>query len=280
MNSSHKAEILRKLHSGPEPLILPNAWDCASARIFEEAGFPAIATTSAGVAFSLGYPDGQHIPQEEMLSAVTRIARCVGVPVTADLEAGYGDVSATAAALVESGAVGLNIEDIDDPESKELVALPEQVKRIRTVRRVGTELGVNIVINARTDYYLAQIGAPAERFEAACKRLQHYIDAGADCVFMPGIADANLIRDFVERLQFPLNVLAGPGTPAIEDLKRLGVARLSMGSGITRATMGLTRQIATELRATGEYRAMFAAAMPYAEANALFERARISQASK
>ncbi|HSU30707.1 MAG TPA: isocitrate lyase/phosphoenolpyruvate mutase family protein [Bryobacteraceae bacterium] len=271
IDSHKKAEILRDLHRGPEVLILPNAWDSASARIFEEAGFPAIATTSGGVAFSLGYPDGQHIPQAEMIDAVTRIARCVRVPVTADLEAGYGDMARTAAALVESGAVGLNLEDIDKQGSKQLVKLAEQVERIRTLRRTGDELGVHIVINARTEYYLAQIGDPEERFDAACHRLKHYIDAGADCVFVPSITDANLIQRFVNVLEFPLNVLVGPGTPSVARLKELGVARLSVGSGITRSTMGLTRRIADELMGAGEYQTMLAGAMPYAEANELFK---------
>jgi 2-methylisocitrate lyase-like PEP mutase family enzyme len=271
MHSRQKAEVLRKLHKGPELLVLPNAWDCASARIFEEAGFPAIATTSGGVAFSLGYPDGQHISQTEMIEAVKKIARSVGVPVTADLEAGYGDVAWTAAALVESGAVGLNLEDIDERGSKQLVELSEQVERIRTLRRIGDELGVHIVINARNEYYLAQIGDPEKRFDAACHRLKRYIDAGADCVFVPGITDANLIQRFVRALQFPLNVLVGPGTPPIARLKELGVARVSVGSGIARSTMGLTRRIAEELRNTGEYQTMLAGAIPYPEANELFK---------
>ncbi len=272
MNSAQKAEKLRALHKGPEVLVLPNAWDCASARIVEEAGFPVIATTSAGVAFSLGCPDGQRISQPDMLAAVKRIARSVSVPVTADLEAGYGDVAGTAAALVKSGAVGLNIEDIDDSESKQLVELSEQVQRIRAIRQVAEGLGVPIVINARTDYYLAQIGEPKDRFEAACHRLKQYIQAGADCVFVPGITDRTLIRNFVEALQFPLNVLVGPETPPIQDLQALGVARVSLGSGIIRSTMELTRRIAQELKTTGSYRAIFETSMPYSEANRLFER--------
>lgn len=151
MNSAQKAGVLRNLHRGPEILVLSNAWDCASARIFEQVGFPAIATTSAGVAFSLGYPDGQHISRAEMLGSVTRIARCVSVPVTADLEAGYGDIAATAAELIESGAVGLNLEDRDDHGSRDLVEISQQVERIRTVRRIGDEARVPLVLNARTD---------------------------------------------------------------------------------------------------------------------------------
>jgi len=250
---------------------LPNAWDCASARIFEQAGFPAIATTSAGIAFSLGYPDGQHISRDEMLARVKKIAGRVSVPVTADLEAGYGDPAGTAAALLESGAVGLNLEDRDDPESGELVGISQQIERIQAVRRVGDEARVPIVINARTDYYLGQIGDPSERFAATCERLQRYIDAGADCVFVPGITDQNLIRRFVEALHFPLNVLAGVGTPPVQRLKELGVARLSMGSGIMRATMGLTRRIAQELKSVGTYEAMLEHPLAFDDSNRLFE---------
>ncbi len=169
-----KAEQLRSLHRGPEVLALPNAWDCASARIFEELKFPAIATTSAGVAHSLGYPDGQNIPAEEMYAVVSKIARCVDVPVTADLEGGYGDIGETASALQESGAVGLNLEDILGQGAESLASIDEQVKRIAAIRASGP-----VVINARTDLYLLQIGDEATRFERACERLKAYRDAGA-----------------------------------------------------------------------------------------------------
>src|SRR5271165_2036644 len=175
-----KADKLRALHHGPEILVLPNAWDCASARIFEELGFPAIATTSAGVSFSLGYPDCQRIPGKEMLAAVARIARCVDLPVTADLEGGYGDISETAAALLESGAVGLNLEDILGQGPESLASIDEQTTRIAAVRKTG------VVVNARTDLYLLQIGDASTRFDQACERLKAYRDAGADCLFIPG----------------------------------------------------------------------------------------------
>src|SRR5580700_567353 len=170
-----KTEKLRALHHGPDILVLPNAWDCASARIFEELGFPAIATTSAGVAFSLGYADEQKIPGKEMLAAVAKIARSVDVPVTADLEGGYGDIGETAAALLESGAVGLNLEDILGQGPESLASVDEQVSRIAAVRRTGA------VVNARTDLYLMQIGDASTRFDRASERLKAYRDAGADC---------------------------------------------------------------------------------------------------
>ena len=268
---NEKAEFFRSLHRRPEILVLPNAWDCSSARIFELGGFPAIATTSAGIAFSLGYSDGEQIPQDLMLTAVSRISKSVDVPVTADLEAGYGDVAKTTAGLIAAGAVGLNLEDMDH-ESQSLAPIPAQVEKITIVRRIAAGLGVNVVINARTDVFLAQIGEPPTRFARACERLQAYIAAGADCVFVPGLSDENIIRRVVETLKFPLNILAGANLPTIPRLRELGVARVSVGSGIMRATLGLTRRIAQELKQSGTYTALLDGTMPFAEANALFEK--------
>jgi 2-methylisocitrate lyase-like PEP mutase family enzyme len=258
-----KTDKLRALHHAPEILVLPNAWDCASARIFEELGFPALATTSAGVAFSLGYADGQNIPAKEMLAAVARIAKCVNVPVTADLEGGYGDIAETAAALMESGAVGLNLEDGPEP----LASIDEQVSRIAAVRKTGP-----VVINARTDLYLLQIGDPATRFDRACERLKAYRDAGADCLFIPGIVAEDLIARFVDALEFPINILAVSGTPPVARLKELGVARISVGSGMMRSAMGHTRRIAEALKDTGKWDKMIEGSIPFNEANALFTR--------
>ena len=268
---NEKAELFRSLHRGPEILVLPNAWDCASARIFHLAGFPAIATTSAGIAFSLGYTDGERIPQDLMLATVARICAAVPLPVTADLESGYGDVAKTTSGLIAAGAVGLNLEDMNH-ESGALVPVAAQIERIAMVRRIATGLGVKVVINARTDVFLAQIGEPSTRFERACERLQAYIAAGADCVFLPGLADENVIRRVIETLKFPLNVLAGANSPTIPRLRELGVARVSVGSGIMRASLGVTRRIAQELKASGTYTALLEGAMPFAEANALFEK--------
>jgi 2-methylisocitrate lyase-like PEP mutase family enzyme len=259
-----RAEKLRALHHGPEVLVLPNAWDCASARIFEELGFPAVATTSAGVAFSLGYADGQNISGKEMLAAVARIARSVDVPVTADLEGGYGDIGETAAALLESGAVGLNLEDILDHGPESLASIDEQVSRIAAVRKTG------VVVNARTDLYLMRIGDDATRFDRASERLKAYRDAGADCLFIPGIASEDLIASFVEALEFPINVLAVAGTPPIARLKELGVARVSVGSGMMRSAMGHTRRIAEALKNTGQFDQMLEGSIPFTEANGLF----------
>ena len=260
--SAEKAELFRALHHGPDVLVLPNAWDCVSARIFEEAGFPAIATTSAGIANAMGYPDGQRIPREEMLAVVKRIAGCVTVPVTADLEGGYDDIAGTIARLLETGAIGLNLEDAErDPA--------QHAQTIATARRAAHDLEVNVVINARTDIYLAGVGDPASRFKRACERSNAYSASGADCVFIPAVKDEETIRRFVEALHFPLNFLAVPGSPPVQRLKELGVARVSVGSGIARAAMALTRRIALEVKTTGSFDGL-AQAFPYDEANQLF----------
>ncbi len=189
-SQAEKAETLRKLHHGPRILALPNAWDVVSARILEEVGHPAIATSSAAVAFAHGYPDGQRISRGEMLDAVARIARAVRVPVTADLESGYGktpeEIADFTRAMVAAGAVGLNFEDVTGDDESSHVELGLQVKNIRAIRETSAALGVPVVINARTDVYLMPIGPEATRFERTVERLRAYREAGADCLFAAG----------------------------------------------------------------------------------------------
>ena len=252
-----KAMAFRGMHRGGKILVLPNAWDVASARIFETAGFAAIATTSAGVAFTLGYPDGQKIPREEMLARVGRIARAVKVPVTADLEAGYGtrpeDAARTAREAIEAGAVGMNLEDGTDDTGHPLVELPLQLEKIRAVREAALKTGVLLVLNARTDVYLTKVGEPGKRYDETLRRVVAFRDAGADCVFVPGLSDAETIGRVVRDVKCPVNILAGPGTPSAPELEKLGVARVTVGSGAMRATLTLLRRIAEELRSTGTY---------------------------
>jgi len=268
MTQAEKTEFFRHLHRNPPILRLANVWDAASARIVEEAGLPAVATGSAGVAFSLGYPDGEVIPLEEMLGQVRRIARVVSVPVTADLEAGYDDIEKTAAGLVDAGAVGLNLED---SKAGALVDLPQQIEKIQAVRRTGERLNVPIVINARTDIFLRQIGDPATRFDRAVERLLAYRDAGADCLFAPGVLDEETIGHLVGAVQSPLNILATAGSPSVGRLQDLGVARVSLGSGPMRATMGLMRRMVVEFRDSGTYTRMLDGTIPSADANRLFQ---------
>ena len=245
------------MHDGRDVLLLPNVWDVASARIVEESGFGAIATTSAGIAFSLGYPDGQKISRDEMLDAVARIARAVKVPVTADVESGYGSSAEharlTALGVIEAGAVGMNLEDAPGEAGSALAELEAQVEKIHAVREVAASRGVPLVLNARTDVYLLQVGEPSSRYDETVRRLSAYRDAGADCVFAPGVRDAAIISRLVTDLRCPLNILAGPGSPSVAELRALGVARVSLGSGPMRGTMGALRRIAEEVKVSGTY---------------------------
>jgi 2-methylisocitrate lyase-like PEP mutase family enzyme len=263
-----KTDAFRAMHCGPQVLLLPNAWDVASARVIQHAGFGAIATTSAGVAFSLGYPDGQRISRREMLEAVRRIATSVQVPVTADVEAGYGDrpedAARTAQDVLAAGAVGMNLEDATGDPQSPLLDLALQVERVNAVRELP------IVLNARTDVYLLEIGAPEKRYDEGLRRLAAFRDAGADCVFVPGLRDPETIARLVEDLQCPVNILGGPGIPSVPELQKLGVARVSLGSGPMRATLGLLRRLAEELKSAGTY-ATLEGAVPYAELNRMME---------
>ena len=267
-----KAIQFRQLHRGPGSLILPNVWDVASARIFEDAGFPAIATTSAGIAFSLGYPDGQRILREEMMARIARITRAVNVPVTADVEAGYGstpeDAANTTRELIEAGVVGMNLEDASGRRDQPLSSLELAVDKVRAAREAAVQLRAQIVINARTDIYLLPGGNPDADYSEAVRRLVAFRDAGADCVFAPGLKDADTIRRLAEAVQCPLNILAGPGSPSIPELAKLGVARVSVGSAPVRATLGLLRRMADELRTSGTYSSMDGA-VSHAEMNKL-----------
>lgn len=268
-----KAIRFRELHRGPGALALPNAWDVASARIFEEAGFPAIATTSAGIAFSLGYPDGQRISREEMIARVARIVRAVNVPVTADVESGYGaaedlvnGVVQTTRELIGAGAVGMNLEDATGRADQPLLPLERAVEKIRAAREVAVALRAPIVVNARTDVYLLPGGNPDADYREAVRRLLAFRDAGADCVFAPGLKDAETIRRLAKAVECPLNILAVPGTPSVAELEKLGVARVSVGSGFMRATLGLLRRAAEELKSGGTYSAL-SDGIPYADLN-------------
>lgn len=280
LEQKRKAEALRTLHSGPEALVLVNAWDVASARIIEELGFPAIATTSAGIAFSRGFPDGQKIHPDAMMAEVARIADALKVPVTADAEAGYGDdpdaAAQTARRVIEAGAVGMNFEDATGQAEHPLADQSLQLERIHAIREAAAKLEVPLVLNARTDVYLLQIGDPAKRYDEAVKRLGAYRDAGADCVFLPGVRDLPTIGRLVSDLRCPVNILAGPGSPSVAELTAAGVKRISLGSGPMRATLGLLRRLAQEVNTRGTY-SMMEASPSHAEIN---QRMRANQNTK
>jgi len=236
------ARRLRDLHEQP-PLVLPNAWDAGSARAIEAAGAPAIATTSTGVAWAFGVDDAGELTQSAALTMIRAVCAAVSVPVTVDIEAGYGDVAGTVTAVLEAGAVGINLEDstervLDDPEV--------HAERIRAARAVDAEL----VINARTDTYL--FGDRTGTIE----RAKLYADAGADVLFVPGVVDLPTIAELVRDSPLPLNVMAGPGAPSVGELAQVGVARISVGPAITSAAYALATAAAKELLAHGTYAAM------------------------
>ena len=253
-----QAEAFGRLHREPGILVLPNAWDVITARVIETAGFSAIATSSAGVAWALGYVDGERISRGEMLAVVRRIASSVRVPVTADMEAGYGTTpeaaAETARGVVAAGAVGLNLED-GTPDGR-LVDIALHQDRIRAVREAGKASGVPLVINARTDAFEVKEWSSTERLGAAVRRANAYRAAGADCLFVPHVSDATTIGQLAREIDGPLNVIAGPPAPPIPELKRLGVRRASLGPRVVQAALGLVRRAATELRERGTYDAM------------------------
>ena len=273
---SEKAEQFRKLHGGPGILALPNAWDVASARILEEAGCPAIATSSAGIAFSLGYPDGQRISRDEMLDVVARIANAVRVPVTADMESGYGattaDLTETAKGVIAAGAIGMNLEDVNGDDESSQVSLSLQVEKIRAIRETASAAGVPLVLNARTDIYLMPIGEAATRFERTVERLCAYHQAGADCVFAPGVSSRDTIAKLVKAIAAPLNILISPTCPSLTEMEKIGVARVSAGSAVMRATLGLVRQIGREWMEAGTCASLFDGAIPFADVNRIMGR--------
>jgi len=274
-----KAEKFRKMHDGPDVLTLTNAWDAASALILEGAGVQAIATTSSGIAGSLGYPDGEYISREEMAEAVSRIVRVVSVPVTADMERGYGLTDEAAAvtvqAVIKAGAIGLNLEDASGDASRPLVDAEHHASRVRAARQAADSEGVPVVINARTDVYLKNAGEPVSRLGEAIRRGNLYLEAGADCVFVPGVIDTATIGTLCREIRGPVNILAIKGVPSIPELGRLGVRRVSVGSGLMRAAMTLVRRATAELLETGSHSSLSDGPITGAEMNRLFaERLR------
>ena len=273
MDQRAKAEALRDLHIPGDPLLLLNAWDAASAVVIARAGARAIASSSAAAANALGYADGQQLTREQMLGAVAAIAGAVDLPVTADMEAGYGDApeaaAATARGVVEVGAVGLNMEDLSDGD-EDLLPIERFAAKIAAVRAVGDETGIPLVLNARTDVFLGQVGDPGTRLERAVERGRAYLAAGADCIFVPGVIDPGVITALVQGIDGPVSVLAVPGSPPLTELKALGVARISAGSGPYRAALSLARKMAGEAYGAGTLDSMIAAQVAFADAQALF----------
>ncbi|HST38865.1 MAG TPA: isocitrate lyase/phosphoenolpyruvate mutase family protein [Conexibacter sp.] len=269
-----RAERFHALHREPTVLALLNAWDAGSARVFEQAGCMAIGTTSAGIAYALGRPDGERLTRAELVEATARMAAAVDLPLSADAESGYGatpaDVADTVSELVVAGAVGVNLEDAAPAGGAPLRDAADQAERLRAARAAGEDAGLRLFRNARTDVYWLGVGAPEERFELTLRRALDYVGAGADGIFVPGLSDPAEIAALVRALPVPLNVLSSPLTPPLDALERIGVKRLSVGSGPVRAVLDLAGRIALEVLETGGSELMVAGTLTYREANDLF----------
>jgi len=270
-DAQQKTDIFHRLHAGPAPLVLVNAWDAASARIVERAGAGAIGTTSAGMAWSLGYADGERMPVGELLAACARICRVASVPVSVDIESGFGDsalaVREVTAELIGMGAAGINIEDGTRPGSREL-ASPEVLReRIAAIRG----LDARFFINARTDVYFVPWEDPVARFEEALRRAKLYAAAGADGIFVPGMSDPDEIARLAAELGLPLNVYAGyAGAPSADAFARAGARRISLGCGPLQSALGLVNRIAGEAFEQGRFGTMGEGMLSVGELNALF----------
>ena len=250
-----KADLFRELHDDKKLLVLPNVWDAAGARMLEHLKYPAVATASAAIAFSLGYDDGQRVTFETMLDVIRRVAAAVDVPVTADVEQGYADAPDALAAnmrrVIDAGAVGVNIED-SIVEGSELRTIEAQCERLRAVRAMAAESGVPLLINARVDVFLSNPDKAAA-IEEVIERGRAYLDAGADCIYPIGPGDLETIKLIVEALKAPVNVYAGHGASPMDELEAAGVARLSLGSALFRTSMTAMRDVALELREQRSY---------------------------
>jgi 2-methylisocitrate lyase-like PEP mutase family enzyme len=268
-NQTDRALAFRSLHVPGRPLLLPNAWDTASARIIEDAGAAAVATTSAGLAWALGSADGDRLDRDRALSAVAGIAAAVGVPVTADIESGYGrdaaGVAGTVRAVLAAGAVGVNIEDaLYDGGDRPLRPVAEQAERIAAAREAADAAGVPLFVNARIDTFLRGAGG----VDLTLERAAAFLAAGADGVFVPGAVDPGTVKELAAGIDAPLNVMAGPGAPPVAELAALGVARVSVGSGIAQAAHALVRRAARELLDAGTYESL-AGGLDYGQLNTL-----------
>jgi 2-methylisocitrate lyase-like PEP mutase family enzyme len=265
-----RAKTFRDLHAPGRILVLANAWDAGSARLIESCGAPAIATTSAGLAWSRGYPDGNLLPRRVLAAVIAEIARVISVPLSVDFEAGYSSdlraVGDAIAPILDAGAVGINLED--GAESPDLLCA-----KIEAVKAAARGKGVDLFVNARTDVYLKRL-VPPERAEGeALARGKKYLAAGADGLFVPGLADPASIRAIAGAVPLPLNLMVVPGLAPVAELQSLGVRRVSAGSAITQSVYGLAKRAATQLLKDGRYDLLQERSMSHPELNALFKSA-------
>lgn len=251
-DTKSKAKALCELHEAGELVVVPNAFDAASARVLEVAGFATVATSSGAMAWSAGFPDGQVLSFEQALELHTRVARAVAVPVSLDFEGGYvgsGGIAATIEALIDAGVAGVGLEDTNfDSADEALHEADAHAELIAAAREAADRLGTPLFINGRTDLFFRDVGAPEERAEEAVRRLSLYASAGANCAFAPGIADPADIEFVAERLGVPLNVVHRPTMPGISELRRLGVGRLTFGVAFYLAALSAVETAARQLK--------------------------------
>ena len=276
-----KAELFLKYHQDKEILVLLNSWDIGSSKLIEASGYKAIATTSMGIAASLGYPDCQIITLSEMIEAITGIVNGVQVPVTVDIEAGYGnnlnEIIDSVKKIIATGIVGVNIEDSLEL-SPVLIDEMEFCERISAIRALSNSLGFHLVINARTDSFYTSSGSPQEKLSESIKRGNKYREVGADCIFVQPVSDKNIISTLVKEINAPINILANPtigsGSPiTISELQDLGVARVSLGSSLMKATLALIKKVADELSEKGTYNILLDTLTPISEAATAYKMA-------
>jgi len=274
-----KADDFLALHHAPTIFLLPNAWDVASGKVFEIEGFKAIGTTSAGISSTLGYADGQQMSLAENMEVVRRIVNGTHLPVSADIEAGYATsiegVVKAARAVLDAGAVGLNLEDGTGDSAAPLFDKTLQQDKIKAVREMADAEGIRLVINARTDVYLVD-DASAQCLHQAVERGNAYKEAGADCIFVPDVGglDKKAIATLVKEIDAPVNIVAGATTPPMHELQDMGVSRVSVGPRPMRAVLSLLRKIAKEWTTTGTYTLMAESTITYSEVNRWFPRGR------
>ncbi len=276
-----KAELFLKYHQDNEILVLLNSWDIGSSKLIEASGYKAIATTSMGIAATLGYPDCQVIQLSEMITAITGIVNAVHVPVTVDIEAGYGnnlnEIIDSVKKIIATGIVGINIEDSIDLNPI-LIDELEFCERISAIRALSDSLGFHLVINARTDSFYTSSGSLREKLLESIKRGNKYREAGADSVFVQPVWDKETISTLVKEINAPINILANPTigagvTPSVRELQDLGVARVSLGSSLMKATLALIKKVADELSEKGTYNILLNTLTPLHDAATAYKMA-------
>lgn len=259
INQKEKADLFLKYHLDKEILVLLNSWDIGTSKLIEACSYKAIATTSMGIAASLGYPDCQVIKLSEMIGAIKGIVNAVRVPVTVDIEAGYGnnldEIIESVKKIIATGIAGINIEDSIDL-SPALIDELEFCERISAIRALSDSLGFHLVINARTDSFYTSSGTLKEKLTESIKRGNKYHEAGADCIFVQPVSDKEIISALVNEINAPINILLNPtigsgATTSINELQDLGVARVSFGSGLMKATLALIKKVADEISEKG-----------------------------